>query len=77
MIQGWASSGVIFKINGITFDTLAQITEELGGHHNDYWFDREQSMRAITYADIENDISLTVVYFDFDYALVWIILTYM
>jgi len=76
-IQGWISSGATFEINGMTFDTLMQITEELGGHHNDYWFDREQSMRAVTYADMQSGVSLTAVYFDFNDELVWVILTYM
>jgi len=75
-IHGWVlEAGVDFSINGKTLNTIAQITEELGEHYNDYWFDREQSMRAVTYTDKENNINLTLVYFEFNDALVWIILS--
>jgi len=74
-IQGWISEGIIFSISGKTFITVEEITNELGEHYNSYWYDREQSMRAVTYADIENNISLTLIYFDFDDTLVWVVVT--
>ena len=54
--------------------TVEQIKGELGQYHNDYRYDREQGLRAITYSDKENKIRFTLVYSDYDNSLIWLIL---
>jgi hypothetical protein len=54
--------GVTLSISGKELTTLSEIKYELGEQFYDYWYDREQNMRAATYTDKENNIIFTVVY---------------
>ena len=67
--------GYLVNINGEAFDTVERIKAELGERYNEYWFDMELGYRAITYADKENNIALTVVYFRTDDDVIWSILS--
>ena len=75
LVWGLGYEGVSFSVYGNEFDTLQQVKGELGEHYNDYWFDREQGMRAVTYADRENGINFTIVYSNYDESVWWVILT--
>ena len=64
-----------YFINGKNdLKTIEQITDELGQNYNEYQYDRQQSLRAITYTDRENKINFTLVYSDYDNNLIWLIL---
>ena len=67
--------GVSVNINGDVFDNVEQIKTALGEHFNGYWFDREQDMRAVTYTDRENNITLTIVYSNTSNVFIWAILS--
>jgi len=67
--------GFSINIDGETFDNIEQIKMVLGEHYNEYSFDKEQDMRAITYTDRENNIALTIVYSNTSNAFIWAILS--
>ena len=75
LVWGEVYEGVSFSVNGNEFNTLEQLKNELGEHYNDYWFDRELGMRAITYADRENGINFTIAYSNYDGEFIWVILS--
>ena len=75
LVWGLGYEGVSFSVNGNELNTLEQLKDELGEYYNDYWFDREQGMRAITYADRENGINFTIAYSNYDGEFIWVILS--
>ena len=76
-IQGWISSGALLNINGNTLYSKDEIIKELGDNHNNYWFDKEQSLRAITYTDRGNKTNLSLIFSDIEETLIWVILSRM
>ena len=88
-------NGMITKIHGTSFKCYDKQTTRafsqgsskidetisvLGNNFNNYWFDREQQIRANTYIDNESGISLTITYASYssppssDGQLIWVIL---
>ncbi len=65
-----------FSINGTdNLQSINEVAELLGQNYNDYWFDREQGIRAYTYFDSESSIYATFAYHNNSRELVWVILT--
>jgi len=71
-----AYEAVKFAVNGTDNpSSIDEVIKILGDNHNDYWFDKEQSIKAYTFYDGDNMIYGT---FAFNYdsnELIWIILS--
>ncbi len=65
-----------FSVNGTDSPrSIDEIVALLGQNHNDYWFDREQSVKAYTYYDGESEIYATFAFDNNSKVLVWVILS--
>ena len=65
-----------FSVNGTESPrSINEIVALLGQNHNDYWFDREQSIRAYTYYDGESEIYATFAFDNNSKDLIWVILS--
>jgi len=65
-----------FSINGTdNISTTNEVVELLGQNHNDYWFDREQKLKAYTFYDDDSKIYASFVYDYNSNGLVWFILS--
>lgn len=55
--------------------TPQKIVNWLGENHNDYWFDREQNIKAYTYYDNNKKFYVTFTFNTQNESLVWVILS--
>ena len=67
---------VLFSVNGIDNPaSINEIVNILGQNHNEYWFDKEQKIKAYTFYDNNNMIYATFTFNDNSNELAWIILS--
>ncbi|WP_099205998.1 hypothetical protein [Scatolibacter rhodanostii] len=66
----------LFSIKGENENlTIQKVVELLGKNYNDYWYDREQKIKAYTYHDEAKEMYATFT-FNTDYKdLIWVILS--
>jgi hypothetical protein len=77
-IDGRIHVGIQFKINGVDVDkpqNLQDIKDLLRDYYNDYLYSRELGYNGLTYTDVENVISLTILYSLHDGKPIWAILS--
>lgn len=72
-VKGIVGTGTKVSVNNSQPSSVDEIIEQLGTNYNEYWFDREQNLKAHTYYDETNEIYATFVSFDSN--LVWLILS--
>jgi hypothetical protein len=57
------------------FGTIKDIIDILGGNYYNYWYDKEQALKANTYIDKDNGINFTIVYDYNSQKIVWYIIS--
>ncbi|MDD3243487.1 MAG: hypothetical protein PHD32_07180 [Eubacteriales bacterium] len=72
-VKGILGTGIQARVNGAQPSSLREAIELLGSNYHEYWFDREQNLKACTYYDAASKSYATFV--SFDDGLVWLILS--
>ncbi len=75
LVKAIVGTDIQVFVNGVQPLLIDEVETLLGIHHNEYWFDREQRIKAYTYYDELNKIYATFAFSDFDNSLVWVILS--
>ena len=72
LIKGIVGPGTRVNVNDSQPLSISEVVEKLGSNYNEYWFDREQNIKAYTYYDEIQKIYATFATFDDN--LIWLIL---
>lgn len=72
LIKGIVGPGTRVNVNDSQPLSISEVLEKLGSNYNEYWFDREQNIKAYTYYDEIQKIYATFATFDDN--LIWLIL---
>lgn len=72
LIKGIVGPGTRVNVNDLQPLSISEVVEKLGSNYNEYWFDREQNIKAYTYYDEIQKIYATFATFHDN--LIWLIL---
>lgn len=69
-------NAIPFSVNGTdNLSSIDEVADLLGQNHNDYWFDKEQKIKAYTFYDDSGKFYATFAYDYNSNGLVWVILS--
>lgn len=72
LVKGIVGDGTQVNVNNSQPTSINEVISQLGTNYNEYWFDREQNIKAYTYYD--NTKKMYATFAAFDNNLIWLIL---